>query len=108
MKPDGRVVDQDGTPIGKIDIGGYQTSQTAVGLNGKPLGYIQPDARVIDFTTGEVKGVLTPSGQVLHPDGYYIGRVHARELAGLTVQDGSVIDAQGRKIGTQDSKGAYS
>ena len=105
--PDGSILHPDGKPIGRMNTGGCTASRTAVDIRGKPLGYLQPDCSIVDPCTGKTRGFMTPSGQVLHSNGYYIGSVQLMSLDGTTLTaDGTLLDKAGNVIGRVNKDGA--
>jgi hypothetical protein len=93
-------------PIGVYHTGGVRASQTVLGLNGLPLGFLQPDGRVLSPVDGALAGLLTPSGKVLNPAGHFVGALPEQPYRGYECgEDGTVRDLDGNILAKVDSSG---
>ena len=98
--PDGTVFDSSLAPIGAYNLAGYKSHCNVVGANGSPLGFLQPDGRVISPQDGANTGFLTPSGTVISETGQFVGVVRMPSMEGLSQDaDGIVRDADGNAVG---------
>lgn len=106
MMPDGTVFDSCLTPVGTYNLAGIKPHCNVVGANGTPLGFLQPDGRVISPQDGANTGFLTPSGAVISEAGQFVGAVRIPSMDGLSQDaDGIVRDADGNAVGRVSADG---
>lgn len=98
--PDGTVLSAAHECIGVMNFGDAAPHQTVIGVNGVPLGILQPDGFVVSAVDGRCAGILAPSGRVLDAAGRFVGAARTARLEGLTREaDGTVRDEGGSAVG---------
>ncbi|NJR41564.1 MAG: hypothetical protein HC767_01760 [Akkermansiaceae bacterium] len=98
--PDGTVFDSSLSPVGTYNLASIKPHRTVVGANGTPLGFLQPDGRVISPQDGANTGFFTPSGAIISEAGRFVGVVRIPSMDGLSPDaDGIVRDADGIAVG---------
>ena len=104
--PDGTVLSAAHECIGTVCFGEAAPHQTVLGVNGVPIGILQPDSTVMSATTGRCAGLLAPSGRVLDFAGRFVGTARTARLEGLTREaDGTVRDEGGTAVGMSAADG---
>lgn len=100
VMPDGTVLSSARESIGCVNFGDIAPHQTVLGVNGVPLGILQPDGFVVSAVDGRCAGLLAPSGRVLDAAGRVVGTARTACMEGLTREaDGTVRDEAGVAVG---------
>lgn len=104
--PDGTVFDSCLDAIGTFNLANIKPNCNVSGVNGRPLGYLQQDGRVVSQEDGSNAGFLTPSGAVLNEAGQFVGIARILTMDGLIQDaDGIVRDADGKAVGRVSADG---
>jgi hypothetical protein len=99
VMPDGVVFDSQQTPVGEFNLGSMTPNRNVLGPNGKLLGLLQLDGRVVSLEDGATSGLVTPSGRILNDLGQFVGVALQLFMDGHTVgADGVVYNADGTAI----------